>query len=60
MLNTKFKESGRWPTIGEAVESGERVFVFVRSELVGPKDLEIVQEVKGRVSPEYTNYNKYI
>ena len=30
MLNDEFKSKGRWPSMGEAVDSGERVFVFVR------------------------------
>ena len=30
MLNDEFKSIGKWPSIGEAVHSGKRVFVFVR------------------------------
>lgn len=30
MLNDEFKSLGRWPNIGEAVDSDKRVFVFVR------------------------------
>ena len=30
MLNDEFKSFGKWPGIGEAVDSGKRVFVFVR------------------------------
>ena len=29
-MNRKLKQTGAWPTLGEAVQSNERIFVFVR------------------------------
>jgi len=30
MLNTKFQDTGAWPTLGESIASGKRMFVMVR------------------------------
>ncbi len=50
-LNGAYKSGGgsgagsdRWPTLGEAVASNERIFVFVRSKFVGRFDRNIVRE----------------
>ena len=44
-LNKQFKTSGTWPTLGEAVASNRRLFVFIRSDLVTPDDLGFNKEV---------------
>lgn len=46
-MNKDFKtNNGSWPKLGAAVESNERIFVFIRSERVQNSDLEFVSELQ--------------
>ena len=47
-INAKFKETGSWPSLGEAVTSNERVFVFVRDTegALTQHDTRYVKEIK--------------
>lgn len=45
LLSDAYKKTGEWPTLGEAVASGRRVFVFVRSDIEEDSH-EIVREVQ--------------
>ncbi len=45
-MNGEYKRRGSWPTLGEAVSSNERVFVFVRSQFVSPSDHQLVRELQ--------------
>ena len=53
-MNRKLKQTGAWPTLGEAVRSNERIFVFVRDTVGAITTAEdhhsFVKEVK--VKPE--------
>ena len=53
-LNAKFKETGSWPSLGEAVSANERVFVFVRDTVgaLTELDTQYVKEIK--VKPRET------
>ena len=53
-LNAKFKETGSWPSLGEAVAANERVFVFVRDTVgaLTERDTQYVREIK--VKPRET------
>jgi len=46
-MNTNFKENGSWPTLGQAVDSNERIFVFIRDTIgvIEEDDLEFVNEI---------------
>ena len=47
-LNSQFKETGSWPTLGEAVQNNERIFVFIRDKTgalnTGDNHTDIVTE----------------
>lgn len=45
-LNIHHKNNGGWPTLGEAIETNQRIFVFIRSELVPSTEKGILQEVQ--------------
>ena len=45
-MNSAFKRTGKWPSLGEAVAANERVFVFVRSDLIQNNDFDIMREVQ--------------
>jgi len=47
-INKVFKKTGVWPTLGEAVRSNERLFVFIRDSIgaVTENELEFLKEVK--------------
>ena len=49
-LNKQFKTTGTWPTLGEAISSNARVFVFIRSDLVSSTDLGFNKEIKVSLS----------
>ena len=52
-LNSGFKRTGgTWPTLGEAIEANERVFAFVRSDLVRDDELDIMREVQVALDEE--------
>ena len=52
-INVKYKQTGTWPTLGEAVSSNERIFVFIRDSVgaIAEEDTEFVKEIK--VKPGY-------
>ena len=61
--NKSFKESGTWPTLGEAVQRNERVFIFIRDNIgaITKYETGLVKEFK--VKPgrdiESKNVTKY-
>jgi len=58
-INRAFKEKGYWPTLGEAVDSNERVFVFLRDSIgaVTENELEIVKEIKVKPGNDVASKN---
>ena len=47
-INVKYKQTGSWPTLAEAVTSNERIFVFIRDTVgvLSEHDLAFVKELK--------------
>ena len=47
-INVKYKQTGTWPTLGEAVTSNERIFVFIRDSVgaIAQEDTKFVKEIK--------------
>ena len=45
-LNTRYKKTGVWPTLGQAVDHNKRVFVFARTDLVDENDDEVMKEIQ--------------
>jgi len=58
-LNTAFKKTGTWPTLAEAVDTNQRVFVFLRDSIgaVTENELEIVREVKVKPGDDVLSKN---
>ena len=61
-LNSQYKRTGKWPTLGEAVESNERIFVFIRDTIgaiSGNNHPEVVKEIKVKPTDiELTSKNR--
>lgn len=58
-LNKGFKETGTWPTMGEAVNTNKRVFIFLRDSVgaVTENELEIVREIKVKPGDDVISKN---
>eukprot|EP00092_Neocalanus_flemingeri_P033105 GFUD01036000.1.p1 GENE.GFUD01036000.1~~GFUD01036000.1.p1 ORF type:complete len:509 (-),score=111.87 GFUD01036000.1:306-1832(-) len=58
-ISKGFKERGIWPTLGEAVRSNERLFVFIRDSIgaVTENELEFMKEIKVKPGDNVSSKN---
>jgi len=58
-INKVFKERGIWPTLGEAVSSNDRLFVFIRDNIgaVTENELEFMKEIKVKPGDDVSSKN---
>jgi len=53
-INTRFKRTGHWPLLADAVHQNQRVFIFIRDEIdnIKEEEYEFVREIKRKPHDE--------
>ena len=53
-INTRFKRTGHWPLLADAVHQNQRVFIFIRDEIddITEEEYEFVREIKRKPHDE--------